>query len=222
MKDTFSKQMSEAETFDVEYKKLSIFRKIYLWWKFDGKYIHIEIKQGIKNIIRWLPIIWKDRDYDDHYIWEILKTKIKFQAKYIGDRDFHLNAKRDAEIMNTCVRLIDKIQSEYYPSVYMDYYKSKTYFIPLEAEEYNDIEDDELLNEMKGASRMESKLEYENFDELFAKYPHAYREVIAEGNHAFDEDGKKRIAIYMGYYLHNKARRILFTLLERNTEKWWD
>jgi len=47
------------------------------------KYVY----NSIKNIIRWFPIIWKDRDYDDWYIYTILETKLKHQAKYIGDRD---------------------------------------------------------------------------------------------------------------------------------------
>ena len=222
MEQSFSKQMSETETFDHEYKQLSIFRKIYLWWKWDGKYMHIVFKKGVKNLIRWFPVIWKDRDYDDHYIWEILKTKLKFQAKYIGDRNFHLNAKRDAEIMNTCARIADKVQTEYYTSEYMDYYKSKIYFVPISDEEHNHIEDEELRKEMKGSSRMEFKLQFEKFDEFFANYPHDYRVVMAEGNYQLDDEGKQRIAMKMGYYLHNKARRLLFVLMERNVEKWWD
>jgi hypothetical protein len=67
----------------------------------------------IYNLYRWLPIIWKDQDWDDHYIWEILKFKLKNQSKYIGTKDRHVSAKRDAEIMMLCTRLIDKIQSQY-------------------------------------------------------------------------------------------------------------
>ncbi len=50
-----------------------IFRRIYLWWKFDGRYYHKYFKQGIKNLWYWLPIIWKDRSWDDHYIFEVLE-----------------------------------------------------------------------------------------------------------------------------------------------------
>ena len=71
------------------------------------------IKQFFKqihNLIRWFPIIWKDKDWDDHYIFEILKFKLKNQAEYIGKKDRHMSAKRDAEIMMLCVRLMDKVQ----------------------------------------------------------------------------------------------------------------
>jgi hypothetical protein len=49
---------------------------IPLWWNHDGKYYHKYIKQGVKNLIYWFPIIWKDRNWDSHYIFEIMKHKL--------------------------------------------------------------------------------------------------------------------------------------------------
>ncbi len=98
------------KTYDYYWKNLG--------WRFR------EFSRNIKNLIRWFPVIWKDRDWDDHYIWEILKFKLKNQAKYIGDRDIHTSAKYDAQRMMLCVRLIDKIQEEYYSMEYMDYHES--------------------------------------------------------------------------------------------------
>ena len=68
--------------------------------------------EGFKNIIKWLPIIWKDRDWDDHFIWEILKTKLKHQADYISKQDRHTQAQYDAQKMRLCVSLIEKIQED--------------------------------------------------------------------------------------------------------------
>ena len=39
------------------------------------------IIQGIKNLLYWFPIIWKDRNFDEHFIYEILKHKLKYQSK---------------------------------------------------------------------------------------------------------------------------------------------
>ena len=36
-----------------------------------------KIWYGIKNIIAWFPIIWRDRDWDYVYIYEILGFKLK-------------------------------------------------------------------------------------------------------------------------------------------------
>jgi len=82
---------------------------------------------GIKNLTRWFPVIWKDKDWDQHFIWEVMIQKLKFQAKYIGERDIHTRAKRDAEIMMTCVRLMERIQEEYYIAERFDYEYFKKY-----------------------------------------------------------------------------------------------
>jgi len=84
----------------------NFFRRIWLWWEHDGKYLHKEIKWGIQNLIYWFPIIWKDRNWDGHYIYEVMKHKLKAQANYVGRRDFHTRAQQDARNMRTCVRLI--------------------------------------------------------------------------------------------------------------------
>ena len=41
----------------------------------DGsfKYQHKYIKYGVQNLYKWFWIIWKDRDWDHHYIFEVLK-----------------------------------------------------------------------------------------------------------------------------------------------------
>jgi hypothetical protein len=220
METKFTKTNSKIKSFD-DRNKLNIFDKIKLWWKFDGKYYHLTFQKGIKNLIRWFPVIWKDRDYDDSYIWEILKTKITFQGQYIGKRDFHENAKRDSEVMLLCVKLIDKVQTEFYQSEYIDYHESKMYFVPIDDSDLEGL-DEETKRDMSGSSRVHIQEIFENFDEYFTKYPHAYREVTKTPRYIFDNIDKQRIAMNMGYYLHNKARRILFELLQRNIERWWD
>ena len=110
-------------------EKINIFYKIYLWWKFEGKYYHKDFIRGVKNLWRWFPTIWKDRDWDDHFIFELIRVKVQNQAKYIGDRDFHVSAKRDAEIMRTVAKLIKLQQDDFYGMEYMDYHDTKIDFM---------------------------------------------------------------------------------------------
>ncbi len=88
--------------------------KLYRWFRWNFKYQHKYIKYGIQNLYKWFWIIWKDRDWDHHYIFEVLKFKLEKQAKHLAEVGFHNDAQRDAELMMTCVRLIDKLQNEYY------------------------------------------------------------------------------------------------------------
>jgi len=36
------------------------------------KYAVRDLKASLKNLYRWFPLIWKDRDWDDYYIWVLL------------------------------------------------------------------------------------------------------------------------------------------------------
>ena len=183
--------------------KLNIFEKIYIWWKFDAKYMHKEFARGVKNLWRWFPTIWKDRDWDDHFIWVLMIQKLKFQSKYIGDRGFHTRAKRDAEIMMTCVRLMEKVKEEYYGSEFMDYHESDYNWIDCENPEFKQLDIVE---------------KWEDYDAYFKKYPLVYKAILKQ----YPDEDKKGIAIRMSHENHNRARRILFKLMENNIERWWD
>jgi hypothetical protein len=98
--------------------------KLYRWVRWQLPYQHKYIKYGVKNLYKWFWVIWKDRDWDHHYIFEILKFKLEKQAKHLGERDWHESSKRDAELMMTCVKLINKIQNESY---FDEAFDSETY-----------------------------------------------------------------------------------------------
>jgi len=183
------------------------------WWYHDGKYLHKEIKTGIKNIWYWLPIIWKDRNWDSHYIFEIMIHKLKAQSNYIGSRDIHTRAKRDAEVMMTCVRLMKQIQDDTYSSEYSDYHETKHWF-------------EDVLGK-EGYSSWESRLLNENFDDYFKKYPLIYKRVInGEGvfkfNNVIDVESRQRIAMNIGHINHDRANKLLFKIMEQNISRWWD
>lgn len=170
-----------------------------------------KIKQffrNIKNLIRWFPIIWKDRDWDDHFIFEILKFKLKNQAKYIGYYDRHVSAKRDAEIMMLCVRLIDKIQNEWYASEYMDYHESDYNWV--KSEMHPDYHELDIV------------LKSERFDEYFKKYPLIYKQVLSSDKNIFKTNTKQGIAMNIGRVNEKRAHKLLFKILEQNITRWWD
>ena len=65
-----------------------MFKKIALWWKFEGQYYHTDFIKGIKNLKKWFRVVWKDRNWDSHYIFEIMIHKLKAQSKYIKNNMF--------------------------------------------------------------------------------------------------------------------------------------
>ena len=209
-KDMFEQWAEEREA-KPWYKKIA--HRISLNWEFKYQYLWRDFKTGIKNIVYWLPIIWKDRNWDHRYIYTILQHKLKAQSKYIGDRDHHVTAKRDAEIMMTCVRLIDKVGEEFYSSEYSDYHKSKHWFEDVPGKE--------------GLSSWNSRILEEDFSDYIKKYPLIEKRVM-KGEGVFSLDGedsleiKQRIAMNIGQINHERANKLLFKIMEENMSRWWD
>ena len=154
----------------------------------------------IYNLYRWAPIIWRDQELDDHYIFEILKFKLKNQAKYIGTKNRHMSAKRDAEIMMLCIRLIEKVQDEWYGREYFNYHKSEFKFV--DSESY------------PGSYEMEIEHISDNYEDYFKKYPRIYKQV--------KEDDKHRTAFNIAKTNGERAHKLLFKILEQNIQRWWD
>jgi hypothetical protein len=164
-------------------------------------------KQGIKNFLYWTPIIWKDRNWDHYYVFEILKHKLKAQSKYIGSRNLHTTAKTDARNMMICVNLIQKIQDDFYSLEHFDYHKENHWWIPSE--------------DRPGNSCLEIEDVWENFDEYFKKYPRVYQKVLKEGG-LFKNDSKKHIAMNIGVINQQRAESLLFKILNENITSWWN
>lgn len=162
----------------------------------------------VQNLIRWFPIIWKDQDWDDYYIFEILKFKLKNQAEYIGYHDRHMSAKRDAEIMMLCVRLIDKVQDEWYGREYFDYQESEFKFIDSQSH--------------PGMYELEIEEKSERYDEYFKKYPRIYKQVMNAEKSIFKKEGKGGIAMNIAHINEDRAHKLLFKILEQNIRRWWD
>jgi hypothetical protein len=185
---------------------------IYNWyWDNIGWRIRY-FKLSIKNIIRWFPIIWEDRDWDSDFIFIILKTKLKHQSDYIREHDRHTSAKIDSEKMNLCIRLIDKIRSSYYDFEYHDYQEIDYTFIDSDRPGFKEM----IFTDIS-----------DNLDDYFKLYPLIYKKVLnGEGKLSiYEEDGslnRKRVAMNMASINHNRAKRLLFKIMERDIEKWWD
>lgn len=152
------------------------------------RFSYYDVKESMLNLVKWFKLVIKDRDFDDYFILEALKFKIKNTSKYINKHKFYVGYERDVERMNLCVRLIDKIQSGYYETEYQEYCSFKDFTIEDNSEKY------------------------------FIKYPNTLRKVRNDKNFG----NLISLILDMGTERHNKAKRILFRLLEYNIEKWWN
>jgi hypothetical protein len=184
---------------------------LYRWFKWEAKYAHKNLWRGIKNLWRWFPIIWKDRDWDHEYILKVLKFKIEKNADYIEKNNRYVGCERDVQRMRTCARLIDLISDDHYSAEMHTYWETKLRFEPIEGDEdHKSLEIDDIRVDL---------------DAYIAKYPNDARRAMSHKillRHPEEEITEKRIAITMSFLRHERARRILFSLMDRNIEGWWD
>ena len=180
--------------------------KVYRWFKWDAKHFHRDVAQGFKNLWRWFPIIWKDRDWDDHYIFEPLKFKLKNTANYFEKNQRFVGWEKEVKYIRICEKLISRIQNDYYRMEYQDYYDFDMGTVPTEDGMYQVVFD----------------VKRDDTDQFVKKYPHALRR--AKQNPKFKSyfEGERNGHLAIGMVRHNKARKLLFKIMEERIERWWD
>ena len=72
------------------------------------------IRIGIKNLYRWFPIIWNDRDWDHNFFFEIMRFKLKNMENFFRYYGCHLVAEKDADKMKVCIILLDRLIEDRY------------------------------------------------------------------------------------------------------------
>jgi hypothetical protein len=190
----------------MEAQKLNLWQRFLLFWEFEYRYYPQNFIRGIKNLIKWGPIIWKDRDWDDSFLFEIIKFKILNMSESHGKTMPYVGSQRNVEIMNTIVRLIDKFQTEHYLDEYFDYVDEKIWFEKIGGSD---------------SFEMKSETTRDDLDEYFMKYPLLKNRAT---NHSYYRKNPSAfsLGISMGVVQHERAKRLIFELLNRNVEKWWE
>lgn len=159
---------------------------------------------GCKNIVRWAPTLFKDKDWDDWYIFTILQKKLEFQRKEIIYANRHTGVDQDNRDMTIVLNLIERVKDEYYSIEYQDYEESEFRFEPVEGKE--DLQ------------RLEIDVLSERYDEFLKKYPSTVRKVLK------DKPGlnKRDLCFRVAQYNNEKAHDLLFRILRERMRWWWD
>ena len=76
---------------------------------------YYNLKQGIKNLIRWIPVVWRDRDYDQSFVFYILYHKFKHMEDYFrGDNCWGADAEKYADEIKVAKNLCKRLYEEDY------------------------------------------------------------------------------------------------------------
>jgi hypothetical protein len=165
-----------------------------------NEWIRIPIRNfrvGILNLFRWLPIVWRDRDWDKHYIMEVLIFKLKKNRQYSIDHGHVVNDEQ-IRTMTECIELLEKVHNEfdnYEEPAYLKHQekwgKTEHYFVP--------CEDRPDMYELKDRN-----------DERYTE------EEVKQKNHEF---------IISSRIAHQKRQRdfeVAMEIFVSNFDSWWD
>lgn len=155
----------------------------------------VVIIEGIKNIIRWVPIIYKDKDWDDYYITKLLQTKIEHQRKYLVEANRHTRIDIDNYWMTVLLNLLEREHEDYYSLEKYDYI-------------------------VFGKSIMSPPIS-ETLDKYLNKYPGIIRRVMKKYPDR-DFSDKDTLSLYVGMMRQEKCRNLIFDIMKRYSKCWWD
>lgn len=163
------------------------------------KYNIMKFLTRVKRLIRWIPVIWKQYDFDYNYALDVFKLKLTELAEFLeSDKAHTSSAKVNAGKIRTVLKLMDKVYNGDYETEYQ--YK---------------------LNEEYGEELLEFKLipceNKEGYSELKYSYeltetPEKIAEINARQGELIRESIEKR----------DRAHKLLWELIEHNIQKWWD
>ena len=145
---------------------------------------------GIENLIKWFPIIWRDRNWDYHFIYVILKHKLHLTEKHIRGHNNHTSSEKDANQIKKCVLLLDRLIADDYHEMAFKEYDEKWVASELVTKKTERCED---CIEIPIVHTKEDK-EKENIKNSF-KYER---------------------------YSKDQDKKMLFKLLNKNVEGWWE
>ena len=106
------KQLTKALS---ETKEESLLSKL----KFEVSYFISELftpitifKEGIIRVFKWLPVIWKDRDFDEYYMVEILQFKLQQMAELHMKHGVTVNRYDTAQELLQAIHLLELTKME--------------------------------------------------------------------------------------------------------------
>lgn len=81
-------------------------------------------KTGIKNIFYYLPIVYRDRQWDSHYIYFILLKKLQRQEKFfLSNNAMSVESKDTAKEIRLVINCLQRLYDNMYLHEISDYFE---------------------------------------------------------------------------------------------------
>jgi hypothetical protein len=158
-----------------------------------------EFIRGVKNLIYWFPVIWKDHQWDYRTIYDILYHKFEAMAPVLRT-GYGAGSDVLADQIVFANHLLYLVKEEVHEEYYTGLHSQKWGEIRLEREPYKPSEESDIVFSRVLFKRANAVTDEEKRQER--------KEFLEAMNRAFEEK--------------EKTRKLLFQFIGDNIEGWWD
>lgn len=150
----------------------------------------------IKDIFEWIPVIWKDEEWDDSYIYDILLYKIKRVRRHHEKRMFFVGVEKEIQNMKDCEYILQRLVDDDYSFNYWD----------------------DRLNKKYG----ESEVSFDKVDGSKYYTLNIDRPRVMTDQDKKDEFKMIRRRMDLEKYLKDQDKYFLYKSMKRHWDSWWD
>jgi len=153
----------------------------------------------IRNVFRWLPIIWNQFDFDYRYAIDVFKFQLQKTSDYLNsDKAMTLSAKDNHKRLQMIINLMDKVYDEEYGGEYYDKL-IELYGEDILKHKFIPCEDNQGYSELKYSYEL-------------TETPERIKEINETRLRLLKESHEKQL----------RAHKLLWELVEHNIQKMWD
>jgi len=165
-----------------------------------------EIVRGVRNIIRWMPTIYRDRHWDHAFITDILQKKLEFtREELVSANRFH-GVEAVNKDLTLALNLLERIKYGYYELEMHEYIKKSYEFVPA------DVTGEYVT--------MEATILEDNLEDYLAKYKRTAKKLRKK--YKLKAAETEKLAFKVSDYNQQKCERIFWKLMHYKLNHWWD
>jgi len=99
---------------DISLKLESVYYRFVAKLERSLNFLRYDIPRGIRNLTVWFPIIWRDRNFDQFYLYEIMEKKLEQMERCFSTNEIRLHQNRTVREIKICRYILNRLKNDWY------------------------------------------------------------------------------------------------------------
>lgn len=153
-----------------------------------------QLKKSLERVIGWIPIVWKNYDWDYHYMFEVMRYKLERMEKCIRVHGHHVGMDQTADSIRHAKLVLDRI-----------------------------CERDYLNNALKGHDERwgDVSMGWEPVSKMTSRLKWAYERDLSDKQKEQERREFRKCGEHADY-MEKQDIEYLFKYIKKHHKKWWD